>query len=102
MLQNIGDKLHGQKWLSYVVLGILALIFVMWGASGFSDPTGFGGSYAATVNGEKISAEEFDRAWQAQQPRYAQLFGGDMDEAQRRLLQEQMLDSFVRERALFG
>lgn len=100
MLQNIGDKLHGQKWLSYVVLGILALIFVMWGASGFSDPTGFGGNYAATVDGEKISVDEFNRAWQAQQPRYAQLFGGNMDDAQRRLLQEQLLDSFVRERAL--
>ncbi len=102
MLQNIGDKLHGQKWLSYLVLGILALIFVMWGASGFSDPTGFGGNNAATVDGEKISADEFNRAWQAQQPRYAQLFGGNMDDAQRRLLQEQLLDGFVRERALMA
>jgi len=100
MLQNIGDMLHGQKWLSYLVLGILALIFVMWGASGFSDPTGFGGSYAAKVNGQKISAEEFRRAWQNEQPRYAQLFGGDLDETRRRLLQEQLLDSFIRERAL--
>lgn len=102
MLQNIGDKLHGQRWLSYLVLGVLALIFVMWGATGFSDPTGVGATNAATVNGEKISADEFNRAWQAQQARYAQLLGGNMDEAQRRLLQEQLLDGFIRERAVMS
>src|SRR5882762_9152735 len=34
MLQRIGDSLKGQKWLAYLVLGALALVFAAWGAYG--------------------------------------------------------------------
>jgi peptidyl-prolyl cis-trans isomerase D len=103
MLQNIGDTLKSQKWLAYVVLGILALIFAAWGAYGLvTDFTRGGSSYAAKVNGQKIGAEEVNRAWQEQQPRYAQLFGGDLPDAQRARFQEQLLDGFIRSTALIG
>jgi peptidyl-prolyl cis-trans isomerase D len=100
MLQNIGDKLQSQKWLSYTVMGVLALIFAIWGAYGIVDFTLASGNYAAKVNGTKISAEEVNRAWQAQQPQYLQLFGGELTDEQRLRLQDQMLDGFVRNAAV--
>ena len=102
MLQNIGDKLQSQKWLAYILLGILALIFAVWGAYGIAQLSFTNSNYAAKVNGQKISVEEVNRAWQEQQPRYAQLFGGNLDDAQRARLQDQLLDSFVRSTAILG
>ena len=34
MLQSIRDGLQSHKWLMYIVLGALALIFAAWGAYG--------------------------------------------------------------------
>lgn len=100
MLQNIGDKLQSQKWLAYILLGILALIFAVWGAYGIAQLSFTNSNYAAKVNGQKVSLEEVNRAWQEQQPRYAQLFGGNLDDAQRARLQDQLLDNFVRSTAV--
>ena len=47
MLQRIGDSLKGQRWLAYLVLGALALVFGVWGAYGIVDLDFSGGSYAA-------------------------------------------------------
>lgn len=99
MLQNIGDKLQSHKWLTYSVMGLLALIFAVWGVDGLISLTG-NSTAVAKVNGQNISAEEVNRAWQEQQPRYLQLFGGQIDDAQRRLLQEQLVDGFVRNAAV--
>jgi peptidyl-prolyl cis-trans isomerase D len=100
MLQNIGDKLQSQKWLAYSVMGVLALIFAIWGAYGIVDLSFGPGNYAAKVNGVKVPLEEVERAWQERQPQYLQLFGGQMDDAQRQQLQDQLLDGFVRNAAI--
>ena len=68
MLQKIGDKLQGQRWLAFVILGLLALIFAAWGAYGIVDFTMGAGTAAAKVNGEEIPAAEVNRAWQEEQP----------------------------------
>ena len=39
MLQNIGDVLKGQRWLAFLVLGLLILVFALWGTYGIVDLT---------------------------------------------------------------
>ena len=100
MLQKIGDKLQGQRWLAFGMLGMLALVFAFWGAYGIVDLSMGSGSYAAKVNGEEISAEEVNRAWQEQQPQYLRVFGGELSPAQRDQLQNRLLDSYIRNAAV--
>ena len=97
MLQKIGDKLQGSKWLSYVMLGALALVFAAWGAYGIVDFTSHLGNYAAKVGNEEISLDRAKTEWQRMEPQYLNLFGGEIPAAQRALLQGRLLDSLVRE-----
>ncbi|MEO6185424.1 MAG: SurA N-terminal domain-containing protein [Steroidobacteraceae bacterium] len=96
MLQNIRDKMQSQKWLTYLVLGALALVFAAWGAYGIVNE-GFGGAdYAAKVNGEKIPAAEVNSLWQQQLPQILQAYGGNLSDAQRAEFQQRLLDNAVR------
>ena len=52
MLQKIGDKLKGQRWLATIVLGLLALIFAVWGAYGVVNISFGPPDYGLKVNGE--------------------------------------------------
>lgn len=100
MLQNIRDKMEGHKWLTYLMIGALALVFAAWGAYGIVNE-GFGTSdYAAKVNGEKIPLAEVNEAWQMQQPRVLQIFGGTMTDEQRNEYQQRLLDDTIRSRAI--
>jgi peptidyl-prolyl cis-trans isomerase D len=97
MLQNIRDKLQGQKWLGYVVLGALALVFVAWGPYSAVSDIGLGGSdYAARVDGESLSRAEINDSWRRQQPQLQQAFGGTLTDAQRTEFQQRLLDTAVR------
>src|SRR5687767_9077432 len=97
MLQRIGDSLKGQKWLAYVVLGALALVFAAWGAYGIVDISFGPGAHAAKVNGETISTEAVREAWMQQQPLWQQRYGGEIPEDQKARLQDQLLELMVRE-----
>ena len=101
MLQNLGDKLKGQRWLATVVLGLLALIFAIWGAYGIVNISFGAPDYGLKVNGERISAETLNRAWQERQAQYQQtLNGAEMTEAQKSMLQQQLIDEYVRQTLL--
>src|SRR3977135_3562444 len=76
MLQRIGDSLKGKKWLAYLVLGALALVFAAWGAYGVVNLSFGGSNYAAEANGSKISLEEAREAWLRQQTQWQQRLGG--------------------------
>jgi peptidyl-prolyl cis-trans isomerase D len=96
MLQNIRDKMQSHKWLTYLVLGALALVFSAWGAYGVVNE-GFGAAdYAAKVNGEKISLTYVNELWQQQQSRLAQVSGGSLTEEQRGKFQQELLDDEIR------
>ena len=101
MLQKIGDKLQSTRWLAFVMLGMLALVFAAWGAYGIVDFTNKASSYAAKVNGEEISLIEIKRAWQQQEPQYLRLFGGEIPAAQREQLQARILDGYIRNAAVY-
>ena len=63
MLQSIRDGLQSHKWLMYIVLGALALIFAAWGAYGIVNFNTGGSSYAAEAGGQKVSIESARTAW---------------------------------------
>ncbi|MDQ2640741.1 MAG: peptidyl-prolyl cis-trans isomerase [Pseudomonadota bacterium] len=107
MLQNISDKLKGEggsgssghRWGWYLILGILALVFVAWGPTTVMDMSFGPGSYAAKVNGEKISADRMNELWQLQQPQLMASYGGDIPAEERTELQRGLLNMAVRELA---
>jgi len=96
MLQKIGDSLKGQKWLAYIVLGALALVFAAWGAYGVVNLSFGGSNYAAEANGSKISLEEAREAWLRQQTQWQQRLGGaDIPPELRNRLQDQVLEGLI-------
>jgi peptidyl-prolyl cis-trans isomerase D len=97
MLQNLGDKLKGHRWLANLVLGSIALLFVIWGAYGVVNLSFGAPDYALKVDGERISNETLNRAWQERQAQYARMLnGGEMSDAQKIVLQQQLVDEYVR------
>jgi peptidyl-prolyl cis-trans isomerase D len=97
MLQRIRDSLQGQKWLAYLLLGALALVFAAWGAYGIVNLNFGGSNYAAEANGSKISIEEARNAWLRQQSMWQQRLGGaEMPPPLRTRLQDQVLESLIR------
>jgi len=97
MLQSIRDKLESQKWLTYVVLGLLALIFAAWGAYGLVSFNGGGSTYAAEAGGQKIPVEQARNAWLNQQTMYQQRLGREIPPEQKAMLQDQILESLIRD-----
>src|SRR6266702_7210303 len=95
MLQSIRDGLQSHKWLMYIVLGALALIFAAWGAYGIVNFNTGGSSYAAEADGQKVSIESARNAWINQQTEYQQRLGGEIPPAQKALLQDQLLESLI-------
>ncbi len=102
MLQSIRDGLARHKWLTYVVLGTLALIFAAWGAYGIVNLNVGGSTYAAEANGQKVSIESARNAWLNEQTQYEQQRGaaGEMPAFQKTLMQDQILESLIREALL--
>lgn len=102
MLQKMGDSLKGKKIVAYLLLIPLALVFAIWGATGIVDMNIAGNAaYAAKVNGTEISSDSVREAWSDQQARWQQQFGGDIPEETRKLLQDNLIETFVR-RALIS
>ncbi len=97
MLQSIRDVLESQKWLTYVVLGALAVIFAAWGAYGIVNLSFGAPDYAAKAGADEISVQEARDAWQRQQSQWQQRFGGDIPAQEKTILQDQMLESMVRD-----
>src|SRR5215831_4768197 len=97
MLQRIRDSLQGQKWLAYLLLGALAVVFAAWGAYGIVNLNFGGSNYAAEANGSKISLEDARSAWLRQQSLWQQRLGGsEMPAPLRTRLQDQVLESLIR------
>lgn len=96
MLQRIRDGLQSRRWLTLGMLGALALVFAAWGAYGIVDLSITGGDYAAKAEGEKISINEAREAWTQQQAQWAQRFGGELPDAFKKQLQNELLEGLVR------
>ena len=95
MLQNIGDKLKTHRWLGAGMLGILAVIFTLWGAYGIVDLSFGSPNYALKVNGEEVPLATVQNAWQQRQSQIQQQLKDDIPVEQRKLFQQQLMDSFI-------
>ena len=101
MLQKIGDSLKGKKVLPWLILVPLALIFAVWGATGMVNMDFFGNqTWAAKVNGHKVTLQEANDAWRNQQSQWQQQFGTDIPEAERAQLQDGVLERLIRARLI--
>lgn len=101
MLQSIGDKLKSQRWLAAPLLGLLAVIFAAWGAYGIVNISFAPQDYGLKINGERISTDVLNRAWQERQAQYAQaLQGASLPPAQVAFMQQQLVNEYIRETVL--
>ncbi len=95
MLQRIHDSLG--KWIVVIVLGLIALSFVFWNIDpGMTGVT----TFAAKVNGEDVPLDDFNRALQARENQYRQIYRAELPEDVRRELRRAVIDELVRDAAL--
>ena len=90
MLQSLRDKITG--WIAWIFIATIGVVFVFWGIDFGS---GAGASYAAKVDGERISAQEVRRAWQQQQSRLQQMMRAELPDELVESQQRAILDQFV-------
>src|SRR6185295_13460178 len=95
MLQRIHDSLG--RWVAVLVLGLVSAGFIFWGVE--RGTTG-SASFAAKVNGENITINEFDRELQNRQNEYQRLYKTELNEDLRRELRRTVLENMVRNTAL--
>ena len=74
MLENIRESSQGMT--AKIILGLVILTFALAGIGSYTNSVD---TSVATVNGEKISQQAFDKAYQAQRNRMAQQFGDMFD-----------------------
>jgi peptidyl-prolyl cis-trans isomerase D len=98
MLQAIRDKVTG--WIAYGIIFLISIPFALWGVNSYLG--GGEAAPAATVNGEEISLQQIDQAYNNYRQRLSQLFGGAIPEslASESVLRTQVLDQLVEETAL--
>ena len=102
MLQRIGDALKGtegsgkRKWITYLFVGALSIVFAAWGAYGIVNLSFGGSNYAAEAAGSKITLEQARNAWLREQAQWQQRFGGaDIPAQLRGRLQDQVLEGMI-------
>jgi peptidyl-prolyl cis-trans isomerase D len=103
MLQRIGDALKGtegsskRKWITYLFVGALSIVFAAWGAYGIVNLSFGGSNYAAEAGGSKITLEQARNAWLREQAQWQQRLGGAEIPAELRArLQDQVLEGMIR------
>ncbi len=74
------DFVHENKRLIQIVLALIILPFALWGVSSY-EKAGNSAAVAATVNGTKITQQEFENAIRQQQDRMRQQLGPNFDAA---------------------
>ena len=94
------DFVHENKRWVQIVLLLIILPFAFWGVSSYRQAGG--GDSLATVEGEKITQQEFDNAMHQQQERMRQLTHGSFDAAvfDSPEVKHSILDSLINQKLL--
>jgi len=100
MLQRLRDGLHSRKWLAWVALAPIAMIFVFWGGTSRSDFSGPSKDDAVEVDGTKVPANKATKMWAMAQRQWSQQVGTEIPDEQRSRMQENILDQLVVEQLL--
>jgi peptidyl-prolyl cis-trans isomerase D len=95
------DFVHENKKVTQLVLALIILPFALWGVSSY-DRSGNSAEVAATVNGAKITQQEFENALRQQQDRMRQQLGANYDAAMfdNPGMKRAVLDNLVSQRLL--
>ncbi len=78
MLLDLRDGIRNSKWLKYLLVTVICIPFALFGIGSYF--SGGGPDYAAKVNGEKVSLGAFQNAYQTENARMRQMFGGQIPE----------------------
>ena len=78
MLLDLRDGIRNSKWLKYLLVTVICIPFALFGIGSYF--SGGGPDYAAKVNGEKVSLGTFQNAYQTENARMRQMFGGQIPE----------------------
>jgi peptidyl-prolyl cis-trans isomerase D len=98
MLQAIREKVTG--WIAYGIIFLISIPFALWGVNSYLG--GGEAAPAATVNGQEITAAEFDQAYGRYRQRLSRLFGGSIPESfgSESMLREQVRNQLIEDTAL--
>ncbi|MBF0530687.1 MAG: SurA N-terminal domain-containing protein, partial [Deltaproteobacteria bacterium] len=90
---------HAKSWVVSVIIGLIAVVFVFWGAGSFRKDRG---GQVATVNGDVISIGEYQEAYRRIVEMTRSQFGDGLnDEIIKMLnLKQQALDSLIVQRLI--
>jgi peptidyl-prolyl cis-trans isomerase D len=100
------DRMRRQQaWLKWS-LGLVVLAFVLFYIPDFFTPTGTGasGEALASVNGRRITVNDFSRAYNAQLAQFRNAYGAGMNEAMLRQLgiDQQVLQQLIDQQAVLA
>lgn len=102
MLKLMRDSFQQLKWILVAIVAIFILfIFVDWGAGGARGAATDRG-YAARVNGETITATDYDRALYNAEERYKMMYGSSLTQEMldQMGLPKQVLDQLIDQRLM--
>ena len=96
MLQNIGDSLKGKKFLAWLILIPLVMVFAIWGATG-AVSLDFAGSRNVAASGDGISVdfERVNRIWQDELSRWQQQTGSEATPETRASILDDTLERLI-------
>lgn len=103
MLKLMRDSFQSLRWILLAIVAIFILFtFVDWGAGGMGGTSAAAGAYAARVNGETITFNDYNRALKNYEDMYRQAYGGQFtpEMAQAMGLPKQVLDSLIEQRLI--
>ncbi len=85
---------HATSWLIKILLGAIVIVFVFWGVGSFRSRKA---SLIASVNGDIISAEEYNTTYNALLEQMRQNFGNNLNEEMVKMLRldQQALDQLI-------
>lgn len=97
----LSDTIHERMkgWFARILLGLIIISFALFGVDAYFRGTG-GGQWVAEVDGQKISALEFDEALKQEQARLRQQGERDAARLESPELKKRVLDELVRQRVL--
>ncbi len=100
MLLDLRDGIRNSKWLKYVLVGIICVPFALVGINSYFGNNG--ADYAAKVNGQKVSLNSFQNAYQQSRNQLQQTFGGRLPEGLNlgAMVNNQAMSTVVRQEVL--
>lgn len=103
MLKQMRESFSHLKWILFLVIFVFVLlVFVDWGGGGAGGSSAVPQGYAARVNGELITLDDFGRALFMLERQYEQAYGQPLTEEMRKTmgLRRQVLQGLVNQKLL--